>query len=210
MDELELLKKDWNKQETPSLSFDQIYRILLKKSSSIVKWIFYISIFELLLALVATAWFMFDDTYDKIEIEGYDIDAITLAFEAISMIVLVYFMFRFFNNYKKITVTDDSRTLMKNILKTRKIVKNYIKIALLIAAVYTAILLFIGTFNAPFFVEKVNGSDSVLILYIAASIVILVVTAVIIVALWLVYQLLYGLLLRRLERNYKELQQLDI
>ena len=46
MEELDLLKKDWKKNEN---SFEQIsevdiYKMLHKKSSSIVKWIFYISL----------------------------------------------------------------------------------------------------------------------------------------------------------------------
>ena len=48
MDELELLKKDWKKQDNsyPKLSYDEIYKMILKKSSSIVKWIFIISLLE--------------------------------------------------------------------------------------------------------------------------------------------------------------------
>ncbi len=50
MDELELLKKDWqNKEEhlPKNLSYDEIYKMIWKKSSSIVKWIFYISLSNL-------------------------------------------------------------------------------------------------------------------------------------------------------------------
>jgi len=48
MDELELLKKDWQKndKEYPKLSYNDIYKMILKKSSSIVKWIFIISLLE--------------------------------------------------------------------------------------------------------------------------------------------------------------------
>ena len=46
MDELEFLKKDWKKQEAdfPKLSYNEIYKLIRKKSSSIVKWIFIICI----------------------------------------------------------------------------------------------------------------------------------------------------------------------
>ena len=39
MDELELLKNDWQKDNAnyPKLTYDEIYKMLLKKSSSIVK-----------------------------------------------------------------------------------------------------------------------------------------------------------------------------
>ena len=51
MDELELLKKDWEKdnKDYPKLSYNDIYKMILKKSSSIVKWIFIISILEFVL-----------------------------------------------------------------------------------------------------------------------------------------------------------------
>ena len=51
MKELDLLKKDWQKSDN---SFEQvseieIYKMIHKKSSSIVKWILIISILEVLL-----------------------------------------------------------------------------------------------------------------------------------------------------------------
>ena len=50
MDKLDKLKENWQSEEheLPKVSFDKIYKMLLKKSSSIVKWIFVISIVELL------------------------------------------------------------------------------------------------------------------------------------------------------------------
>ena len=51
MDELELLKKDWknNNEQFKQVSENEIYGMLQKSSSSIVKWIFIISIFEIIL-----------------------------------------------------------------------------------------------------------------------------------------------------------------
>ena len=50
MDKLDKLKENWQSEEheLPKVSFDKIYKMLLKKSSSIVKWIFVISVIELL------------------------------------------------------------------------------------------------------------------------------------------------------------------
>ena len=49
MDQLDLLKQQWQQreQELPKLSFDDIYGMLLKKSSSVVKWIFFASLIEI-------------------------------------------------------------------------------------------------------------------------------------------------------------------
>ena len=51
MDELELLKKDWKKNDGQfkQISENEIYGMLHKSSSSIVKWIFIISILEIIL-----------------------------------------------------------------------------------------------------------------------------------------------------------------
>ena len=50
MDELELLKKDWKKAETEfkHLSDTEIYPMLHKKSSSIIKTLFYIDLIHYL------------------------------------------------------------------------------------------------------------------------------------------------------------------
>ncbi len=50
MDNLDILKKEWQSREQnlPKVSQTDIYKMLLKKSSTIVKWIFVISIAELL------------------------------------------------------------------------------------------------------------------------------------------------------------------
>ncbi|WP_166769784.1 hypothetical protein [Flavobacterium psychrophilum] len=47
MKELDLLKKDWNRNDNyPKFSEQEIYVMLHKNSSSSVKWIFYISVIE--------------------------------------------------------------------------------------------------------------------------------------------------------------------
>ena len=49
MDELDILKKDWKKNENSytQITEKEIYGMLHKKSSSIVKWILVISILEI-------------------------------------------------------------------------------------------------------------------------------------------------------------------
>ena len=51
MDELELLKKDWesSSKNYPELDKEALYKLINKRSSSIVKWIFIISLLEFVL-----------------------------------------------------------------------------------------------------------------------------------------------------------------
>ncbi|MBE9489793.1 MAG: hypothetical protein IMY67_05830, partial [Bacteroidetes bacterium] len=80
MDELELLKKDWNKKDNdyPKLSYDEIYKMILKKSSSIVKWIFIISILEFVL-WTGLSFILKDTNYNK-RFDEYQADNIMIPF----------------------------------------------------------------------------------------------------------------------------------
>ena len=76
MDELDLLKKDWKKQEGSfqQISEKEIYGMLHKGSSSIVKWILIISVLELLLWSGIT-FLTADEEYFK-TLEMYHLDTI--------------------------------------------------------------------------------------------------------------------------------------
>ena len=81
MDELELLKKDWDKSKKnyPNLSKEEIYNLISKRSSSIVKWIFIISVLEFSLWTLLS--FSFDgssEAYEKIESYGYEFIILSL------------------------------------------------------------------------------------------------------------------------------------
>ena len=51
MDELELLKQHWQQEEQdlPKLSYQEIQKMIWKKSTSVVRWILIISLIELIL-----------------------------------------------------------------------------------------------------------------------------------------------------------------
>ena len=130
MDELELLKKDWQKDDAnyPKLTFDEIYKMLLKKSSSIVKWIFIISILEFIFwALIS--YMLKDADYNK-KFQEYQADNIMFSIMVFGYLIIIYFLVRFFMNYRTISVTDNAKILMENILKTRRTVKQYVAVNL--------------------------------------------------------------------------------
>ena len=116
MDELELLKKDWQKEGNsyPKLTYNEIYRMILKKSSSIVKWIFIISIIEFVLWTVIS-YALKDADYNQ-RFKEYNAESIMIPFLAIGYIIIAYFLYRFFMNYRTISVTDNAKVLMENIL----------------------------------------------------------------------------------------------
>lgn len=204
MDELELLKKDWQRNTVtyPELTYDDIYKMSHAKSSSIVKWIFYISLIELgvgLLLLLINPKIESQINFPKwIEIMSY----------ATIPIILV-FVYLFYKNYKTISTTDSVKSLIKSILKTRRTVKNYVLFNLVIAGIFSCVGLYLG------YIEKAGGNEhfnaTAHFKEYALLIAIIIFTTLFILALiYGIYYLLYGILLKRLNKNYKELKKLEV
>ncbi|MBU2938409.1 hypothetical protein KO494_02555 [Lacinutrix sp. C3R15] len=214
MDELELLKKDWKKEDAsryPKLTYNEIYKMILKKSSSIVKWIFIISILEFILWSVIS-FGLKDADYNK-RFESYHAENIITPFIVLGYIVLAYFFYRFYMNYRNISATDNAKVLMENILKTRKTVKQYVGFNLIYLALSSFIVLAIQ-FNRDEemlgYIEKASANGELLKFY-AVTILITVAAIAILIAIILgFYYLIYGILLKRLNSNYKELKKLEV
>ncbi|MBZ9729318.1 hypothetical protein LB467_06425 [Salegentibacter sp. JZCK2] len=212
MDGLNLLKKDWKKRESdiPQLSYDQIYKMLWKRSSSIVKWIFVISILEFLFWALLTI-FMADIDYWT-EMERINLKEFTVTVYVINYAVTFFFIYCFYKNYRKISSTDNVAGLMKNILRTRKTVKYYIGYILLSTALITLIYTyFMMDYHATnTVVEDMEKYSFTSIQWIKFAGIIIGGLAVFLGLLWLFYKVLYGILLRRLNKNYKELKKLEV
>ncbi len=211
MDELELLKKDWKKQDAnyPKLSYDQIYNMLWKKSSSIVKWIFIISVLELFISTFLSILFTGDDYW--VQLEKYNLKQFTEVLFVLGYAITFFFIFMFYRNYKKISATDDAATLMKNILRTRRTVKYYIAYVLIYNGL-TAIVVF--SYMIYF---HINSQDQTLSKYSFDTLdwikfigIGLIVLTLFLGLIWLFYRLLYGILLKKLHKNYKELKKLEM
>lgn len=213
MDELELLKKHWKQQDTqyPKVSADQIYKMILKRSSSIVKWIFVISLLEFL--LWACLSFFLKDTENAQHFDKMDSDYLIIPLTVLGYVVLAYFFFLFYRNYRKISVTDNAKVLMENILRTRKTVKNYVLFNLAFMAITFVAVLYIEFDQDKAFISKAQtaaANGEAFIFYAKTLLLIAGVIAVFAAVLLFFYWLIYGLLLRKLNRNYKELKKLEL
>ena len=212
MDELELLKKDWQKQEQqlPKLSFDEIYKMIWKKSSSLVKWIFYICIAEFVFWLIIS---FVPIKSGEINGEGANFVEVTeWTLQIISFLVIIYFGYQFYQNYKKISVTDSARDLMKKIIKTRKTVMQYVWFNVgLFALTMVVVLLEVLVFDPPKeLMSRISEADSTLLAWLLVGLFFAVAIAFFGLLFWLFYHLLYGILLKRLNENYRELRKLEV
>ena len=213
MDELERLKKDWKAGEKslPRLSYSEIYKMLWKKSSSVVKWIFIISIIEFVFWTALSL--LLKDSGNMQRLKSYNADTIIIPLTIVGYLILFYFLYRFFINYKKISVTDNAKLLMENILRTRTTVKQYVWFNI-IYFIITSIVITILQLNydeeiVETIKEKTADGNS---LYVYAVFIggVLIVIGIFSVLIWLFYKLIYGFLLRRLRANYSDLKQIEV
>ncbi|RAJ16835.1 hypothetical protein [Olleya aquimaris] len=210
MDELELLKKDWGKSDDKfeKKSASQLYPMLLKKSSSIVKTLFYISIAELVFwILVNTLPFVMSDTY-RAKHEAMYTSNTFIVLSVISYAIILLFVYLLYKSYKSISVTDNARRLMKNIINTRKVIKYYVLYNLVMAAGSMVFAFFYTSKNDPELAAKIDHFSSSQ--YMVMVGVYVLATIIFVVVIWLFYRLIYGILLRRLNRNYNELKKIEV
>jgi len=213
MDELELLKKDWKRSEAnlPKLTYDEIYKMIWKKSSSIVKWIFIISILEFAFWLLLS--FAFKDVESVQKFDQMDSKHLMLGLTILSYIILAYFFFRFYTNYRKVNTTDNAKKLMENILRTRKTVKQYVIFNMIVLFVSMIVAMYVQINNDPNIlstVEQASLQGNEVLVYASFVGITLLAFVGIVILLLLFYYIIYGILLKKLNKNYNELKKLEI
>ena len=215
MDNLELLKQTWQnrEQELPELSYQDIYQMLLKKSSSIVKWIFFISIGELIFWTILA--FFVPESSREIN-NSIGLKETFIVVNIIHYTIFAVFIYLFYKNYRSIQVTDTVKKLMKSILSTRQTVKYFV-----IYNVGASVLLLIGV-NIYYYtkkeqlyelmVENFEGYSAIpqesftSVFFISQ----LIFGVVLIGLILLFYRIIYGILMKRLKRNYNELRKIEV
>jgi len=210
--DLSQYKKAWENQpdEKNKISALDIYKMTQAKSTSIVKWILIIGLLEFAFWIIInhfTSGIEYNKVYEELNLTYFFKYSYYLSY-----IIVVIFLFLFYKNYTSISTTDSTKTLMRKIIKVRRTVKFYVyfNISISIAAI---ILLNILIVNTPNGIETLLGIDqsntdssNMITIYVASQIIGAI---MMILILLLFYYLLYGLLLKKLNKNYKELTKLE-
>ena len=214
MDLLDKYKKTWGLQpkNIDKISSEEIYKMARSKSISIVKWIFILGLIEFSIGII----FMLLNIYQNQTYDMLATDLLTrkylLYLSFLTVPFLLYFLNMFYNNYKNISVTDNTRVLMEMIKKTRRSVRNYILFNLAVIVLGSIIITFISLKNSTRDIIlrnqiinfKLNFDDDESIIMIMV-----IITVIILTVIWSFYQLIYGNLLKKINRNYRELKKLD-
>ena len=114
--------------------------------------------------------------------------------------VFLYFLFLFYKNFKSISITDSTKKLMTKIRKTRRTVRNYVIFNLTYILFVSTIMTFGMVFGSQDSFQNTPGWLIILLMALA--------TLIILLLFWGFYQLLYGILLKKLNKNYTELAKL--
>lgn len=212
MEELDLLKKAWQKDthKYEQISETEIYKMLHKKSSSIVKWILIISIIEVLFWILVSVIWNTDDYIKKLHAENTIV--YFKAFNIINYAIIMFFIYRFYKNYIKISTTASTKQLMQDILKARKTVKYYVWYNLgMITVSFIAGFVIAFCYNPEMesLKYKITHEESHMTLFKTVGFLLLIIVIFVFI-FWLIYLLLYGILLRKLNTNYKELKKIDL
>lgn len=199
MDSLNKYKEVWQNQEmSQKIDSHSLNQMIHKRSSSIVKWIFYVSLIEFALVLFLNMTFKGDwDMIKSVGLYGF-----IKGVDIIGYLILVIFIILFYRNYKNISVNHSTKELMYSIIKTRKTVKYYIIINL----VFMALAMFYS-FNVILKSDEYEqimddlGENGHLIVWSVVIFAILFIVGI----MYLFYSLIYGILIKKLNHNYQEL-----
>lgn len=205
MDELKQLKSEWASQ-----SFDKRYdktelnAFLKQKSMHSIRWIFYLSMIEFLLYLILPIflpnYFESFDYYKQLNLYEF-----AIATTGIGHVLLIFFMFKFFRNYKRIAIDDSVKGHLQTILNTRRTVNQYIYCNLGILLVFV----FVVFYNMLQMDEnlQVMKENNISLPVVLVSFGVLI--GLILALFGVLYFLVYGRFLRPLKRNEKELKRLN-
>jgi hypothetical protein len=216
--DLDSFKKTWQEQPVQQkYDNNEILQMLNRKSRNYVKYIFWISVAEFLFFSVLGLFYFVpsDDSNSFLKIleklgaqktpeveSGFD--HTYFAIKVLSLLVTAYFVFKFYQNYRKIRIEENLKGLIIRIIKFKKTVNAFIliSIVLLIAFMFVFTAFIFYALNS----QNVQPTGSALTIVITG---IIISTVLSVLLIWLYYRLVYGIIIRKLDKNLKQLKEID-
>lgn len=216
--DLDSFKKAWQEQPVQQ-KYDnsEILKMLNRKSRNYVKYIFWISVFEFLFFSVIGLFYFFKgeetngflNVLEKLgarktpEVEN-NFDSIYLILKILSLLVTAYFVYKFYQNYRKIKIEENLKGLITRIIKFKKTVNAFILISIVLLVAFTSIFtVFIFYALNSQNVEPANSAVTIFIIGTVLS------TGLCVLLIWLYYRLVYGIIMRKLDKNLTQLRDID-
>lgn len=216
--DLDSFKKTWQEQPVQEKYDDsEILKMLNRKSRNYVKYIFWISVAEFIFFSVLGLFYFFQgeesNSFLKVlerlgaqktpEVES-NFDNTYLAIKILSLLITAYFVYKFYQNYRKIKIEENLKGLITRIIKFKKTVNAFILISIVLLVAFTSV------FTAFIFYalnsQNIEPKTADLTIVIVGIIVSMVLS---ILLIWLYYKLVYGIIIKKLDRNLKQLREID-
>lgn len=215
--DLDHIKKTWQQEVQPKYDSQSIETMLNKSSRNYVKFILWISIAEFLLILGLNIYYSFFGDYSgsfinilgKLGVKNStELQAnfahLYFVLKTISLLLTGVFVVLFYQKYKKINVESNLKKFILQIISFKKIVNTFIIANIALLVVFTAVLT-VFTFRI-LAQQNIHLSHLTLIGFITGIIGMTLISTVLI---WLYYRVVYGIVMKRLEGNLNELQNME-
>lgn len=212
MEGLDLLKQSWNNENRfRMIPKDELYDMAHKKSASVMKWILLVSITEFLVWFLIPLLFS-DDASDEGSqlVISLGLDVVLDVISYVHYTVMIGFVVLFYRNYKKIQLKDSSRKLMGDILRVRKTIMYYINLTIFLIILRGVVSFWLYFTKNPEMVdlfERLDKADKLWIMVIIIAVIALIFFGLIALIVWLYFKLVYGILMKKLYRNYEDLKK---
>ncbi|MFY1048434.1 beta-carotene 15,15'-monooxygenase [Chryseobacterium sp. GP-SGM7] len=216
--DLDSFKKTWQEQPVqPKYDNNEILKMLNKKSRNYMKYIFWISVVEFLFFSILGVFYLIqsnesDSFLNILEKMGVQkdsqlvnkLDNIYLIIKIVSLLVTGFFVFKFYQNYRKIKIEEDLKLFILRIITFKKTVNAFIltNIGLLLILITALIGFTFYILNAQN-IELNSSSFTGFIVGIVVS------TILCVILIWIYYRLVYGIIMSRLDKNLNQLKEIE-
>ncbi|MCC3216725.1 MULTISPECIES: beta-carotene 15,15'-monooxygenase [Chryseobacterium] len=216
--DLDSFKKTWQEQPVqPKYDNKEILQMLNRKSRNYVKYIFWISVIEFLFFSVFGLFYFFQEeeseSFRKMltrlgaqeapEVES-NFGHAYLAIKILSLLITAYFVLKFYQNYRKIKIEENLKGLITRIIKFKRTVNAFILISIVLLLLFTFVLIaFILYILDSQNIQPTSSSLTIIIVGITVS------TLLAISMIWVYYRLVYGTIIKKLDKNLKQLKEID-
>lgn len=212
------LKNTWQNQKVQEpYEQSEIEAMLNKKSKSYVKYILWISIaeFSIFGIINAIRFFFrgkeseFEPILSKLNLQNeheilISMDKFYFIIKLTSLLMTGFFVILFYRGYKKIDIESNIKSFIIQIFKFKKTVNAFITCNVVL------LVIFIASFSIYVSImmqqQNQNISGSTIIGILTAIVIALLITAVLIL---FYYKLVYGILLKRLSKTMRQLEQIE-
>jgi len=216
--DLDNYKKTWQEQPVEQKYNDnEILKMLNRKSRNYMKYIFWISVAEFSVFTLFGLFYILQNkesntflaSLQKLGVEKNpelqsNLDTIYLIIKIVSLLVTGYFVIKFYQNYRKIKVEEDLKQFIIRIITFKKTVNAFIITNIVLFVIFTATFtLFVFYVLDYQNIQLTNSSKTGFIVGIVIS------TILCIVLIWLYYRLVYGIIMKRLDKNLHQLKEID-